>query len=90
MNFGQAIEALKAGCRVARAGWNGKGMWLALIPADQWGLGSGIPFDDGHVNSPKKSPWVGLRTADNKFVPWNPNNLDMLAEDWGRTQEAAF
>lgn len=33
MNFGQALEALKAGKRAARAGWNGKGMWLALTPA---------------------------------------------------------
>ena len=33
MNFGQAIEALKAGKKVAREGWNGKGMWIALMPA---------------------------------------------------------
>jgi hypothetical protein len=26
LNFGQAIEAMKQGKRVARAGWNGKGM----------------------------------------------------------------
>ena len=30
MTFGQALEALKAGQKVARAGWNGKGMWLSL------------------------------------------------------------
>jgi hypothetical protein len=27
MNFG---EAMKAGKRVARQGWNGKGMWICL------------------------------------------------------------
>jgi hypothetical protein len=32
MNFGQALEALKNGHRVARTGWNGKGMWIALTP----------------------------------------------------------
>ena len=32
-NFGQAIEALKQGKRVARQGWNGKGMFLFLLPA---------------------------------------------------------
>ena len=32
MNFGQAIEAMKAGQRVARSGWSGKGMWIALTP----------------------------------------------------------
>ena len=31
MNFGQAIETLKQGKKVARAGWNGKGMYLGLI-----------------------------------------------------------
>ena len=31
MNFGNAIEALKEGKRVARAGWNGKGMFLFLV-----------------------------------------------------------
>ena len=33
MNFGKAIEALKQGKRVARKGWNGKGMFLWLKPA---------------------------------------------------------
>ena len=28
MNFGQAIEALKAGKKVSRKGWNGKGMFF--------------------------------------------------------------
>lgn len=32
MTFGEAIEAMKRGARVQRAGWNGKGMWLALTP----------------------------------------------------------
>ncbi len=33
MNFGQAIEALKKGHKVARKGWNGRGMFLWLKPA---------------------------------------------------------
>ena len=32
MNFGQAIEALKNGKKVARIGWNGKGMFLYYVP----------------------------------------------------------
>ena len=32
MDFGKAIEALKAGKKVAREGWNGKGMFLFLVP----------------------------------------------------------
>lgn len=34
-NFGQAIEALKQGKRVARQGWNGKGMFIFQRPADE-------------------------------------------------------
>jgi hypothetical protein len=35
LNFGQAIEALKEGKRVARDGWNGKGMFIFERPADE-------------------------------------------------------
>ena len=33
LTFGDAIAALKYGKRVARKGWNGKGMYLWLLPA---------------------------------------------------------
>ncbi len=33
LKFGDAIEALKQGRKVAREGWNGKGMFLFLLPA---------------------------------------------------------
>jgi hypothetical protein len=33
MDFGDAIRALKEGKKVARKGWNGKGMFLFLLPA---------------------------------------------------------
>jgi hypothetical protein len=32
MDFSQALIELKAGKRIAREGWNGKGMWLAMSP----------------------------------------------------------
>lgn len=80
--FGWAIGRLKDGKRVSRQGWNGKGMWLALIPADQWGIGSGVPWDHGHMDAPQNLPWIGMRTADNRFVPWLASQTDILAEDW--------
>lgn len=36
MNFGQAIEALKAGQKVSRKGWNGKGMFVYYVPANKY------------------------------------------------------
>lgn len=79
MNFGQAIEALKHGEKVTRAGWNGKGMYLLYVPSEKWGIISEIG-----LNIPKENllPWIGLKTADRHFVPWLASQTDMLAEDW--------
>lgn len=85
MNFGQALEALKQGKKVSRSGWNGKGMWLVLVPAEHWGMNSAVPFDWG-AESNSLLPWIGMKTADNKFVPWLASQTDILAEDWGETE----
>ena len=80
LTFGQALEALKEGKKVARSGWNGKGMFLLYVPSEKWGIidkiGLGIP--KGNLLS-----WIGMKTADNMFVPWLASQTDMLAEDWG-------
>lgn len=68
MNFGQAIEALKAGKCVSRAGWNGKGMWLALQVPD--------------AHSKMSRPYIYMKTADGKLVPWVASQTDILANDW--------
>lgn len=68
MDFGEALKHLKAGLRMQRAGWNGKGMWLALQVPD---AGSKM----GH-------PYIYMSDVNGRLFPWNPNNLDMLAEDW--------
>lgn len=74
--FGLAIEALKKDLRVARAGWNGKGMWLMLVPFD---LADKVAFQYAALDS---LPWIGMKTADNKFVPWLASQTDMLSDDW--------
>lgn len=86
MNFGQALEHLKTAGRVRRAGWNGKGMWLLLVnpqgvDADRpWYFVAAVNFPDAHAVLP--APWIGMKTADNKFVPWLASQTDILAEDW--------
>jgi hypothetical protein len=42
LNFGKAIEAAKAGKRVARAGWNGAGMFAYIVPASQYPAITGV------------------------------------------------
>ena len=76
MTFGLAIEALKVGKRVARAGWNGKGMWLKLVPNS---LADYVAFQHEALNP---LPWIGMKTADECFVPWLASQTDMLADDW--------
>lgn len=71
-SFGLAIGALKAGQRVSRSGWDGKGMWLELV-TPEGSTSSGFPL----------LPWIGMKTADDKFVPWLASQTDVLADDWG-------
>ena len=77
MNFGQALEQLKQGAKVAREGWNGKGMWLGLVDTGYYDVGCSVV---GEIDS--LLPWIGMKTADNKFVPWLASQTDVLAEDW--------
>lgn len=80
LTFGQAIESLKAGHRLARAGWNGKGMWLGLVKGHDYNAAKGPAAV--HALGCEQLPWIGMKTADNKFVPWLASQTDMLAEDW--------
>lgn len=84
MNFGQALEALKAGKKVSRAGWNGKGMFLFLVPGSTFKVSRtplfGIYQEGTEINY---CPHIDMKTADNKVVPWLASQTDVLADDWG-------
>lgn len=83
VTFCDALVALKAGGRVCRSGWNGKGMWLKLVPGGEYELAPGV-LDNKEENpcNPRLLPWIGMKTADGGFVPWLCSQTDMLAEDW--------
>lgn len=66
--FSRAIEILKEGGRVARTGWNGKGMWLELQVPDE--------------HNKMTLPYIYMKTADDNVVPWLASQTDILAEDW--------
>lgn len=82
MNFGQALEALKVDKRVARAEWNGKGMWLRLVHSEDVRTCSDFWGEEVNADPPCLLPWIGMKTADYRFVPWLASQTDMLAEDW--------
>jgi hypothetical protein len=76
MTFGLAIEALKKGNAVCRKGWNGKNMWLVLVkPSD-------YTVDCVRSGNCEICHWIGMKTADDKFIPWLASQADLLAEDW--------
>ena len=90
MTFGLAIEALKAGKKVARAGWNGKGMWIAYTPGSEFApelAKSGHAAAHRAEESPREDvrllPHIDMRAADGSMViGWLASQTDMLAEDW--------
>ena len=93
MNFGQAIEALKRGQKVSREGWNGKGMWIVLMPELKLPPFSsqepGAKVNDRtarHIgnNTPLDSrPYIAMWTAQKNWQPgWLASQPDILAEDW--------
>ena len=91
MDFGDAIRALKDGEKVARAGWNGKGMWLSLsgdgprsIPALAfWSRNNAVYAEQQLDGVAVVQPCITMKTADGSIVMgWAPSQTDMLAEDW--------
>ena len=85
MTFGLAIEALKLGRRVARSGWNGKGMWLVLDPGSVVSeVREGSAYHKaGVIGSFTINPHIDMKTATGEMQPgWLASQTDMLADDW--------
>jgi hypothetical protein len=70
-DFGWALLCLKAGNKMARRGWNGKGMFLFCV--SEW------ECQQEHYPA---LPFIAMKTADDKVVPWLASQTDLLAEDW--------
>lgn len=66
--IGWAVKQMHNGQKARRAGWNGKGMWLALQVPDE--------------NSKLSLPYIYMSTAQGDLVPWLCSQTDLLATDW--------
>ncbi len=93
MNFGEAIQAMKEGKKVCRPSWNGKGMWIVLMPSLKLPPFStqapGAKVNDRtakHIGPDiplDSQPYISMWNAQGKWQPgWLANQPDMLAEDW--------
>lgn len=88
MNFGEVIEALKKGHKVARKGWHGKGMFLWLKPAAtikaDWCKDPRLKFiaeqNGGEIEA---LGTICMLTAQNQILSgWLASQTDMLSDDW--------
>lgn len=82
-NFGTALEALKSNKKVCREGWNGKGMFLFLVPGSVFKVNQppllGIYPEGTEI---KYHAHIDMKTAIGDIVPWLASQTDVLAEDW--------
>ena len=78
LSFGEALNALGVGGVVARTGWNGKGMFLFQVAGNSWDFQT----DVYGVDSLETCPFICMKTADNKLVPWLASQSDIIAVDW--------
>ena len=97
LSFGDALKALKAGRRVARTGWNGKGMWLSLscapggdaaagrreIAAENLWSSNNSEYARQNGGSAVVLPCITMKTTTGEILMgWLASQTDMLAEDW--------
>lgn len=83
MTFSMALEHIKEGKKVAREGWNGKGMFLFLVPGSRFRVNRppllGIYPEGTEIDY---HPHIDMKTAQGYVVPWLASQADMLSEDW--------
>lgn len=83
MDFGDAIRAMKAGKRVAREGWNGKGMFLFLVGGSTFTVNrEPLMSIMGEGTQVQYHAHIDMKTAQGYIVPWLASQADMLSEDW--------
>ena len=82
MSFGEAIHELKAGRRVARAGWNGLNQFVFLVKAVE--LQNSLRYGYGeYLGEPVVKDTLAIKTTTNEIqIGWLASQTDMLAEDW--------
>lgn len=92
LDFGDAVRLLKQGVKVARVGWNGKGMWLSLSgPLEGRKIGNELFWSANNAAYAAEQPdcaatvlpCITMKTATGEILMgWLASQTDMLAEDW--------
>ena len=83
LNFGDAVHLLKEGKKLARAGWNGKGMFVFLVVGSTFNVSRapllGIFPEGTQINY---KPHIDIKNVDGSISTWVPSIGDVMAEDW--------
>lgn len=83
MNFSDALNNIKGGHRVYRSGWNGKGMFVFLVPGSVFKVNREPLLSIlGEGTEVTYRPHIDIRTADGAISVWQPSMGDVMAEDW--------
>lgn len=83
LDFGAALNAVKQGYRIKRAGWNGADMFVYYVPAASYPAQTDVAkayFGEGAL-VPYRA-YLALKTAQGDVATWAPSGSDALAEDW--------
>lgn len=83
MTFGLAIEAMKRGAKVARGGWNGKGMFVYYVAANAYPVQTGAAkshFGEGAMVP--YNAYMAIKNVNDTVSTWVPSVNDCLASDW--------
>jgi hypothetical protein len=87
MNFGQALELIKAGKKITRAGWNGRGMFVYLVPAASYPAQTGAAKSHfGEGSMVPYNAYMAIKNVNDTVSTWVPSVNDCLAEDWEACQ----
>lgn len=81
MDFSDALKSLKTGGRVARHGWNGKGMFVYLVPGGIYSAQTQVAKKEFGSKVPYGA-YLALAATDGLVYPWLASQSDVLAEDW--------
>lgn len=91
MNFGEALDMLWAGHKVAREGWNGKDMFVFLVDGSNFTVNrEPLATHFGYGYPISYMPHLDMKYADGRVGVWVPSQSDVLADDWGVVGEEEY
>lgn len=82
-DFGVALNLLRDGKKVTRAGWNGKDMFIFLVDGSRFTVNRpplNVIYPEGTEITYR--PHIDMKTVDGSIAVWTASQSDVLANDW--------